>query len=74
MNLSSLQTLTWGTVGAAIVSALALAAIEPEAQGLPRSMAAQPLPAEPTAAGPRPQAAASAAAESASRRPAPAVL
>lgn len=74
MNLSSLQTLTWGTVGAAIVSALALATIEPAAQGLPRSMAVQPLPAEPTSAGPSPEAAASAAVEAASKRPAPATL
>lgn len=57
MNLSSLQTLTWGTIAGAIVSALLLAAVE---SGLPdqpraasrRDAAAPPLPTQPTAAGP----------------------
>lgn len=64
MNLSSLQTLTWSTVAAAVASALALAAVEPPG-GLSGSVAigshsTLPLPTEPTAAGPSPQAAASA--------------
>ena len=56
MNLSSLQTLTWSTVAAAVASALALAAIEPPG-GLSSTVVIgargqDALPAEPTAAGP----------------------
>ena len=66
MNLSSLQALTWSTVAAAVASALTLAAVEPPAGlsgavviGSQRALP-PPLPTEPTAAGPAPQAAASA--------------
>lgn len=56
MNLNALKFLTWGTVAGAIVSALALAAVEsrqPEplavAGSLPNPLPS--LPTEPTAAG-----------------------
>ena len=57
MNLNSLRTITWGTVAAAVVSALLLAGVE---SGLPdggrasaRSGTPRPLPSEPTGAGPQ---------------------
>ena len=66
MNLSLLQTLTWSTVAGAIVSALALASVEPVVPGYGRTAVAGPapslpLPTEPTAAGPSAQPTASAA-------------
>ncbi len=72
MNLTLLQTLTWSTVAGAIVSALALAAVEPLVLEHGWAAAAghnelPPLPTEPTAAGPTPQPAASAAGEAVSR-------
>jgi hypothetical protein len=64
MNLGSLQTLTWGTVAAAVASALALATVEPPGGTSGGVMIgtqnALPLPTEPTAAGPAPGSAASA--------------
>lgn len=65
MNLRSLQTLAWGTVAAAIVGALALAAAEPDPPDRARlatgTTPLPPLPQEATSAGPLPPAAASAA-------------
>lgn len=56
MNLNALKFLTWGTVAGAIVSALALAAVEsrqPEPLAVAGSLTnpLPPLPTEPTAAG-----------------------
>jgi len=77
MNLSLLQTLTWGTVIGAIVSALALAAAESALPKPGRTIAAgvngtPPLPTEPTAAGPVAQPAPSSAGERVAQRPPPA--
>jgi hypothetical protein len=57
MNLYSLRTITWGTVTAAVVSALALAGLEssvPEGRrAADKNSAAFALPPEPTGAGPQ---------------------
>jgi len=76
MNLSSLQVLTWGTVTGAIVSALAIAAVEPAAPGGDRragfgASTHSRSAAERSAAGIRPPAAAASATRTSSAAQAP---